>query len=152
MKRSASSRLPSLAAAFPATGAHAQTNVQVYGLIDAGVDYIEPRHAVPATAMTRVISGGKNTSRWGFRGSEDIGGGLKAVFNLEGGILMDTGAPTARCSSARPRRPGRRIRPRRAGPFVHHHLRLRDPFDPLGFAPFYSWATSATPPARRSTA
>jgi predicted porin len=42
--------------------------------------------------MTRVISGGMNTSRWGLRGSEDLGGGLKAVFNLEGGILMDTGA------------------------------------------------------------
>jgi predicted porin len=42
-------------------------------------------------SMTRVISGGMNTSRWGLRG-EDLGGGLKAVFNLEGGILMDTGA------------------------------------------------------------
>ena len=42
------------------------------------------------------ISGGKNTSRWGFRGTEDLGDGLKAVWNLEGGILMDTGASVER--------------------------------------------------------
>ncbi len=37
-------------------------------------------------------SGINTTSRFGFRGSEDLGGGLKAIFNLESGINLDTGA------------------------------------------------------------
>jgi hypothetical protein len=41
---------------------------------------------------TVVQSGVGPTSRWGLRGSEDLGGGLRATFNLEGGINVDTGA------------------------------------------------------------
>jgi predicted porin len=102
--------------------------------------------------MTRVSSGGMNTSRWGFRGSEDLGGGLKAVFKLEGGILMDTGAADGACSSARPRRPGRRYGRVVLGRSFTSVYDTVIRFDPMGFAPFYSWATSATPPARASTA
>lgn len=70
-------------AALSATGyAHAQTNVQVYGLMDAGVEYLTNADA-KGGSMTRVVSGGKNTSRWGLKGSEDLGGGMKAVFGLE---------------------------------------------------------------------
>src|SRR4051812_31402134 len=79
-----------LAALASAGAAHAQSNVQLYGLIDAGVDYTTNANAAK-DSMTRVISGGKNTSRWGIRGTEDLGGGLKALVNLEGGILLDTG-------------------------------------------------------------
>jgi len=61
--------------------ASAQTNVQVYGIMDAGVEYVNHATANDGSQV-RVVSGGKNTSRWGFRGSEDLGGGLKAVFNL----------------------------------------------------------------------
>jgi predicted porin len=76
---------------FTGAAAHAQSNVQIYGLIDAGVDYTTKTNAAGDSA-TRVISGGKNTSRWGLRGSEDLGKGLKAVYGLEGGILLDSGA------------------------------------------------------------
>src|ERR1700739_196231 len=86
------SSLPLAALALvAAAGAHAQSNVQVYGLLDVGVDSANNASPTGGT-MTRVSSGGMNTSRWGLRGSEDLGGGLKTVFNLEGGILMDTGA------------------------------------------------------------
>ena len=151
MKKSALA-LAVLAALSLNTTAHAQsqTNVQVYGLIDAGVEYVT--HASPnGDSMTRVISGGKNTSRWGFRGSEDLGGGLKAVFNLEGGILLDTGAADGALFK-------RQANVGLEGGFgrvvlgrsftTTYDLVIK--FDPLGFAPNYSWATSsnATGPSK----
>src|SRR5437868_4555135 len=73
------------------TSAHAQSNVQLYGLLDMGVGITT--NATPAGGnLSQVSSGGMNTSRWGIKGSEDLGGGLKAVFQLESGIIMDTGA------------------------------------------------------------
>ena len=68
MKQSALA-LAVLAALSLNHSAVAQSNVQVYGLIDAGVEYVN--HAQENGGnMARVVSGGKNTSRWGFRGSE----------------------------------------------------------------------------------
>jgi len=149
MKKSA------LALAIPAAlslagVAHAQTNVQVYGLLDAGVEAVN--HAGPNDgSMVRVISGGKNTSRWGLRGTEELGGGLKAVFNLEGGILMDTGASDGNLFK-------RQANVGLEGDFgrvilgrsftTTYDLVIK--FDPLGFAPNYSWATggSATGPSK----
>jgi predicted porin len=151
MKKSALA-LAVLAALSLNTTAHAQssTNVQVYGLIDAGVEYVT--NAAPnGSSMTRVISGGKNTSRWGFRGTEDLGGGLKAVFNLEGGILLDTGAQDGALFK-------RQANVGLEGGFgrvvigrsftTTYDLVIK--FDPMGFAPNYSWATSgnATGPSK----
>ncbi|QJE01181.1 porin [Massilia forsythiae] len=130
--------------------AHAQSNVQVYGLIDAGVEAVNHAGANDGS-MVRVISGGKNTSRWGLRGSEDLGNGLKAVYNLEGGILLDTGA----ADGALFRRQavvglegdfGRLV----LGRSFTTTYDLVIKFDPLGFAPNYSWATtgSATGPSK----
>jgi predicted porin len=127
------------------TTAHAQsqTNVQVYGLIDAGVEQVT--NAAPGGhSMTRVISGGKNTSRWGFRGSEDLGGGLKAVFNLEGGILLDTGAQDGNLFKRQAYvglegSLGRLV----LGRSFTTTYDLVIKFDPMGFAPNYSWATSS---------
>ena len=75
-------------AAF-ATGVHAQSSVTLYGIVDAGVEYVN--HASADGGATRLVSGGKNTSRWGLRGVEDLGGGLKAVFQLESGINIANG-------------------------------------------------------------
>lgn len=149
MKKSALA-LAVLAALSLNTTAHAQTNVQVYGLIDAGVEHVT--NAAPnGSSMNRVISGGKNTSRWGFRGSEDLGGGLKAVFNLEGGILLDTGAQDGALFK-------RQANVGLEGGFgrvvigrsftTTYDLVIK--FDPMGFAPNYSWATSgnATGPSK----
>jgi predicted porin len=131
-------------AAFSVAGtAHAQSNVQVYGLIDAGVDYTTNTNAAK-DSQVRVISGGKNTSRWGFRGTEDLGGGLKALFNLEGGILLDTGNLDGvlfkRQATVGLEGSYGRLLLGRSFTTVYDFVIL---FDPLGYAPNYSWATSS---------
>ncbi|WP_028312318.1 porin [Derxia gummosa] len=83
-----------IAAAFqPAVAqtAPAGSSVTVYGIMDAGVEY-RTRNAADGKGMWRVNSGGLNTSRLGLRGSEDLGDGMKAVFNLEGEVNLDSGA------------------------------------------------------------
>ena len=77
--------------------ASAQSNVTLYGLVDAyvGTSRIKlssPGVATTSTRQTVVDSGGFNTSRFGLKGSEDLGGGLKANFVLEAGFNVDTGA------------------------------------------------------------
>ncbi|OON64017.1 hypothetical protein B0920_11950 [Massilia sp. KIM] len=70
--------------------AHAQTNVQVYGLIDASFG-VEDSDAPGEKSRTVVQSGTQSSSRVGFRGTEDLGNGLKALFNIEAGLATDTG-------------------------------------------------------------
>jgi predicted porin len=70
--------------------AQAQSSVTVYGVLDS---FLELASAGNGT-VTRISSGGAMGSRFGFRGSEDLGGGLKANFILEAGLLLDTGAST----------------------------------------------------------
>ena len=137
-------------AALSLNNASAQTNVQVYGLIDAGVEAVNHANAA-GDSVVRVISGGKNTSRWGFRGSEDLGGGLKAVFNLEGGILMDTGAADGALFKRQAYvgldgKFGRVVIGRSFTTVYDFVIK----YDPMGFAPNYSWATSgaATGPSK----
>ena len=84
--------------------AHAQSSVTLYGLVDAYIGQTSrevtstvtlPTVAVPlrqAKLKQNVInSSGQNNSRWGLRGTEDLGGGMKAIFQLENGFLTDTG-------------------------------------------------------------
>ena len=76
--------------------ASAQSSVTLYGLIDAYVGTSRVKLSSPgvATASTRqtvMDSGGFNTSRFGLKGSEDLGSGLKANFMLEAGFNVDTG-------------------------------------------------------------
>ncbi len=76
------------ALATVATAAQAQSSVTAYGIIDSGVAVMNND-----TSSTSALSGGAlATSRWGFKGVEDLGGGLQAAFNLEGGIYADNGA------------------------------------------------------------
>ena len=77
--------------------ASAQSNVTLYGLVDAyvGTSRIKlssPGFSANSTRQTVVDSGGFNTSRFGLKGSEDLGGGLKANFMLEAGFNVDSGA------------------------------------------------------------
>lgn len=85
-----------VAAALPAF-AHAQTSVTLYGIADGGVNYVD--RGTDAAGNKRsaftVDSGVQSTSRWGIRGTEDLGGGLSAVFNLEAGYKQDTGTGTS---------------------------------------------------------
>jgi predicted porin len=70
--------------------AQAQTSVTIYGVVDAGVFY--QSKAGPANnSLFAVNSGGLSGSRLGFKGTEDLGGGLKANFQLEMGFNTDTG-------------------------------------------------------------
>ena len=72
--------------------AQAQSSVSVYGLVDA---ILHKDKGVPAA----LTSGGLNGSRLGFKGSEDLGGGLKANFLLEHGFAVDTGKQAKEGSS-----------------------------------------------------
>jgi predicted porin len=69
-----------------ASAAQAQSSVTLYGVADAAFERIKG-----ATSQTRMVSGQQQGSRWGVRGSEDLGGGLKAVFQLESGLDISTG-------------------------------------------------------------
>jgi predicted porin len=69
--------------------AMAQSTVTLYGIADIWVG--SSKSGVGAASVTQVGSGGFNGSRFGFKGSEDLGGGLKAVFKLEQGFNLDTG-------------------------------------------------------------
>ncbi|RFB65765.1 MULTISPECIES: porin [unclassified Herbaspirillum] len=78
--------------------AQAQTNVTIYGRIDAGINYQSNFTQRDSTGAV-VSRGGKwgvdgnewGTSMFGFKGNEDLGGGLKAIFTLESGFDASNG-------------------------------------------------------------
>jgi len=79
------------AAALVSAGAFAQSSVNLYGVVDAGVEWV---NKAPGNggSRTAVQSGSEMSgSRWGLRGVEDLGGGLKGIFNLESGFTLDDG-------------------------------------------------------------
>lgn len=78
-----------LAVSLPAA---AQSNVTIYGIIDGAVEHYTNADANHGS-VTRLpsLGGGMFPSRLGFRGSEDLGDGLKAIFALENGFAEDTG-------------------------------------------------------------
>ena len=88
-------------AASAASGiASAQSTVTLYGLADVYVGSTTTKQSPNGAASTSlrqtvIDSGGFNGSRFGLRGSEDLGGGLKANFVLEGGYDVSTGAANA---------------------------------------------------------
>ena len=69
--------------------ASAQSSVIIYGVADAAI--AKEDTGAPGGSRTVVASGNQSTSRFGFRGTEDLGNGLKAAFNLEAGVALDTG-------------------------------------------------------------
>lgn len=71
-----------------ASAASAQTSLSVYGIVDAGLVY---DRGGPGGSVTKLSSGVQSGSRLGFRGTEDLGGGLSAKFVLEAGFDLDTG-------------------------------------------------------------
>lgn len=72
-----------------ATAASAQTNVSIYGILDLGITRDD--NGAPGGASMRLDSGNLYGSRIGFKGTEDLGGGLFVNFNLENGFAADTG-------------------------------------------------------------
>ncbi|MDL2354660.1 MAG: porin [Pseudomonadota bacterium] len=70
-----------------AGAASAQSNVTIYGIVDAGL----VRESGGTSNYTKITSGVGSASRIGFRGTEDLGGGMSALFTLETGTKIDTG-------------------------------------------------------------
>jgi GBP family porin len=68
--------------------AMAQSNVTLYGIVDAGIT--AERGGVKGN-VTKATSGAASASRIGFKGTEDLGGGLSAIFKLEAGVRVDSG-------------------------------------------------------------
>ena len=90
--------LITLAVLAASGAAMAQSSVTLYGLLDT---YLASEKTETATrtgssnaslTQNKVSSGGVNTSRWGMKGTEDLGGGLRANFDLQQGFDMDSGA------------------------------------------------------------
>ncbi|KDP86509.1 membrane protein [Cupriavidus sp. SK-3] len=77
-------------AALAAGGAYAQSSVTLYGILDIGLEY-QNNQPGSGSGVTRLTSGNLSGSRWGLRGVEDLGGGLKGIFVLESGFNLDTG-------------------------------------------------------------
>jgi predicted porin len=84
-------------AMLAAEGAHAQSSVRLYGIVDLSVRRANglAEFAPSPSSATTMVSGANNTSRWGIRVHEDLGGGLSAQAQLESGINAKTGAPAS---------------------------------------------------------
>lgn len=67
--------------------ANAQSNVQLYGVVDMGVAH----YSNGITTVNNISQGGLSNSRIGVKGSEDLGGGLSAIFQAESGFCGNGG-------------------------------------------------------------
>ncbi|ACD21488.1 porin [Paraburkholderia phytofirmans] len=72
-----------------AMSAHAQSSVTLYGLIDTGLVYTNNQFG---HSNWQMVSSSTQNTVFGLKGSEDLGGGLHAVFKLEQGFLLNNGA------------------------------------------------------------
>ncbi|WP_280187747.1 porin [Delftia sp. PS-11] len=80
--------------AFAGASASAQgvSSVTLYGIVDVGVEHLT--NVAAGGGLSRMPSTTSMVpSRWGMRGSEDLGGGLKAIYTLEAGFAPDQGTP-----------------------------------------------------------
>lgn len=77
-----------LICATPGPAAYAQSSVTLYGVVDEGLNYTTN---VLGNKDYELQSGYAQGSRWGLKGAEDLGGGLKAVFTLENGFDVNNG-------------------------------------------------------------
>lgn len=104
-KRTMLSLSTSCAMAAIGTPVAAQSSVTLYGIVDTNIEFSNHNAADGKSAASglknawRMQSGGMNSSRWGIRGTEDMGSGLKAFFTLESGFESDTGSIDGRLFS-----------------------------------------------------
>jgi predicted porin len=79
-----------LAAALALAGSAQATDVTLYGNLDAAI-----RHSTnidgAGTSVTEMVSGGLTASKWGIKGTEELGNNMRAVFQLESGMRIDNG-------------------------------------------------------------
>ncbi|MFM0650144.1 porin [Paraburkholderia sediminicola] len=88
MKKRKKISLALLSATFAATGAHAQSSMTLFGLIDTGITYVSNQAGSHNVKMDDGVNG---PNLWGFRGVEDLGGGTKAIFELVDQFQVDNG-------------------------------------------------------------
>ena len=105
IKKAALMAIP-LACATVCGTSFAQSSVTIYGIIDAGITYINNVGVQTGTtaagapiygankSKVRLDDGAVQPSRFGFRGREDLGGGLNAIFTMESGFNVDNGTQT----------------------------------------------------------
>jgi len=79
-----------------AGAATAQTSVTLYGVVDGGLRHEQRKTTALGGGTTKetrtgLVAGHQNGNRWGLRGSEDLGGGLRVLFVLESGFDLRTG-------------------------------------------------------------
>ncbi len=79
--------LIALAVVAASSTAMAQSSVTLFGIVDAALAHVSAN----GISKTGITNSGLNSSRFGIRGTEDLGGGLKAGFHLEGALNNDTG-------------------------------------------------------------
>ncbi|MFC5520811.1 porin [Polaromonas jejuensis] len=83
--------LIALAALGAMAGAYAQSSVALYGAADTWLGSTKETVGGVGVNQTVINTSGVNGSRFGLKGTEDLGGGLKAIFELESGFKLDTG-------------------------------------------------------------
>jgi predicted porin len=71
-----------------AGAAHAQSSVTLYGAVDSGLTFTSN---AKGGHLYNLNSGTENPNRWGLTGTEDLGGGLAAIFTIEGGFNIGNG-------------------------------------------------------------
>ncbi|MCX7276626.1 MAG: porin [Burkholderiales bacterium] len=83
--------LIALAVLATSGAAMAQSSVTLYGIVDMYLGSTKTDNGTTSLRQSKLESGLVNTSRFGLKGSEDLGGGLAANFQLEQGIAADDG-------------------------------------------------------------
>jgi len=92
--------LVALAVLAASGAAMAQSTVTLYGVADIWFGTVKSEAGGNSLTQTKLDSGGVFGSRWGMKGSEDLGGGLKANFDFQAGISLDSGAGTSTSATA----------------------------------------------------
>lgn len=69
--------------------AHAQSSVTLYGILDAGIAYIH--NSGGQSSQWKMSTGNISENEWGLKGTEDLGGGITATFDVESGFNLATG-------------------------------------------------------------
>ncbi len=114
--------------------ANAQSKVTMYGVMDSGFVHQFSPLAPQQGSVSSVTGGGQSGSRLGFKGVEDLGNGLKATFDLEAGINVDSGTSTLGALFGRKAHVGLESRlgdiklGRQYTPFYLHAILPADPF------------------------
>ncbi|MCX4156452.1 MULTISPECIES: porin [Paraburkholderia] len=86
--------LAALACSALASAAQAQSSVTLYGTLDTAIGYVSnlPKANGGTGSAFQMINGTLSANSWGLKGTEDLGGGLSAVFRLENGFVLSNGA------------------------------------------------------------